>query len=468
MKKFLMFTMIAMMLLCIVCVATACGETGGNKNDNSEPQPQPELFDYILDESGDFYWVTRKSGNLTQEVVVIPSEHDGLPVKGIANLIVDNSFVKEIVIPESIEKIEMNSFWHLTKLEKITYNAINAEVYNSAGEVKGEMLAYVDYENLTIKELIIGNKVKHLPALFEDGSFNITIIEELTIPASVETSNLNLKIKKSSANKPLKVNISSVEQWLKIFCQKGNRLDESSAGIDLYVNGAIVEEMTIPDSITKLTERRAFLDVNTKDLKKVKIHAGVDTIYSDVLDGDNLQIEVDENNPYFASRNGILYNKDFTKAITIPRGISGEVTIPSTAFLNMGESVFAKCQMRKLVVECPWTVIASYNLFGCDNLETLVINDCTTINRSAFSDCKKLKTIILPENLTKIEGIICEDSTDATLYCKATTKDNIEDKRTTEEKARVKLLVYSETKPTDNASAYWHFDTDGKTPIAWA
>ncbi len=464
MKKFLTFTMVAMTLICIVCVATACGEKGDDND--STPQQQSELFDYELDESGEFYWVTEKDRGFVQEVVVVPSEHDGLPVKGMKNLIVDNSSVKEIVIPECIEKIQRNSLWHLTKLEKITYNAINANVYNSSGEVKGEMISYVDYENPTIKELVIGNKVKHLPALFENGdNLNVTIIKELTIPASVETSNLALWSEEVADYAPLKVNISSVEQWLKIFTQKGNYLVRNNY-INLYVNGTLVNEMTIPDSVTELTQYRAFRNINVDTLKTIKIHAGVETIYGDTLLG-NTTIEVDENNPYYASRDGILYDKNFTKIIAIPDGISGEVTMPAT--VNKGDLSFGNCKMSKLVVDCDWKSVASYNLFKCANLETIVINGtCNTICTSAFSDCPNLKTIILPATLTKIEGKFCEDSTNATIYCMATSRDNITDNRKSDEKARVKLLIYSESQPTENASSYWHFDTDGTTPVAWA
>jgi hypothetical protein len=86
------------------------------------------------------------------------------------------------------------------------------------------------------------------------------------------------------------------------------------------------------------------------------------------------QIAVDASNPYFASENGMLFNKTKNKLYHIPNAVLPVgITLPSTA-----DSVMAyaftndKGQVKKLTLPASMKYIASYGLSGAAKLDTLV------------------------------------------------------------------------------------------------
>ena len=85
--------------------------------------------------------------------------------------------------------------------------------------------------------------------------------------------------------------------------------------------------------------------------------------------------------------------------------------------------------------------------YECGNLTTVTMGDSiTSIGESAFFNCNSLITVYYlggEENWRKVViGAKNDKLKNAT------------------------IRYYSETQPTDNGN-YWHYDTDGKTPVAW-
>ncbi len=89
-------------------------------------------------------------------------------------------------------------------------------------------------------------------------------------------------------------------------------------------------------------------------------------------------ITVGENNPNYASQDGILYNKAKTQFVHIPNAISGAVTIPNSV-----------------------TSIEDYAFYYCSSLTSITIpNSVTTIGYSAFEYCYKLVEVVNKSSLT--------------------------------------------------------------------
>lgn len=85
------------------------------------------------------------------------------------------------------------------------------------------------------------------------------------------------------------------------------------------------------------------------------------------------RVEVDPNNPTFASKDGLLYSKDGKTLLTCPRGRQGSVTI-ADGVETVLEGAFAGCRALS-EVSLPATVRAlSYQEFSsCQNLKSLTL-----------------------------------------------------------------------------------------------
>lgn len=149
--------------------------------------------------------------------------------------------------------------------------------------------------------------------------------------------------------------------------------------------------------------------------------AGHSFLYCEKLES----INVAESNPNYASKDGVLYNKDFTKLLSCPGGktsatigesvsIIGECAFESCGKLtsivipsNVEEiqtAAFANCD-GLLTVTVPGSIsVISKNAFGsCDKLEDVRISDgVKSIDEGAFAHCEALKQIVIPESVTEI------------------------------------------------------------------
>lgn len=93
-------------------------------------------------------------------------------------------------------------------------------------------------------------------------------------------------------------------------------------------------------------------------------------------------INVSEDNKYFSSKNGVLYNKTGTRLIRCPIGKKGEYSIDN-ATKKIETSAFEYCK----------------------ELENIILsNKLKEIGASAFSGCKKLKKMVIPESVKNIES----------------------------------------------------------------
>lgn len=102
-------------------------------------------------------------------------------------------------------------------------------------------------------------------------------------------------------------------------------------------------------------------------------------------------ITVDQNNANFSSDGGVLYNKDKTEIVCVPRAIT-EVTLP-----------------------CGITVIGENAFSWCRKLEALVLNEgLETIGPNAFQHCSSLPSFELPQSLKTIDGGAFRDCTSIT------------------------------------------------------
>ena len=149
--------------------------------------------------------------------------------------------------------------------------------------------------------------------------------------------------------------------------------------------------MAIPGSVTYIGDA-AFCDCDS--LTSVTIPDSVTYIgdeafsYCDSLIG----IWVDENNPSYSSdAAGILFDKEQTDIIQVPKAISGKYTVPSSV-TSIGSYAFSECD-GLTGVNIPCRFIDKYAFYSCSNLAEVSLPESFYVGEYAFSECDSLEDV---------------------------------------------------------------------------
>ncbi len=114
-------------------------------------------------------------------------------------------------------------------------------------------------------------------------------------------------------------------------------------------------------------------------------------------------IIADEKNATYASQDGVLYNKDKTNIICVPRGMEGSVSLPNTVTSICG-SAFAGCTgLTSITIPDSVTSIDTNAFCDCTGLTSVTIgSSVTSIGDYAFSGCSSLTSVTIPSSVTSI------------------------------------------------------------------
>ena len=168
----------------------------------------------------------------------------------------------------------------------------------------------------------------------------------------------------------------------------------TSIGDHAFYNCSSLTNITIPDSVTSIGDH-AFH--NCSGLTSITIPDSVTSIGDHAFYNCLTSITVSENNKYFSSLNGVLFNKDKTELITYPNGNERtEYTIPDSV-TSIIEGAFAYCS-NLITVKIPDSVtdITDKTFYVCSSLTSVIIPDSVThIGYNAFKYCKNLTSIII-------------------------------------------------------------------------
>ena len=285
------------------------------------------------------------------------------------------SALKKIVIPDSVYKIGISAFEDCSNLTDISlgnglqiigeYAFRDTAYYNDknnwddyalyignylikidenfSGEciVKGGTLgiAFSVHRDKSLKKLIIPNSITVLNGFCE------VSISEVVLPASVakigEGELGGTGIKAGVGIKDYTVSKVYYEGDIKGWCsiELENRITRN-----LYINNELVENLVIPEGVTKI------------------------------------------NKYAFQGNYGI-------KNVVIPNSMT-----------SVGDYAFRGCNnLTEVVIPDSVTSVGDYAFRDCTNLMEIIIPDSvTSIGNSAFSDCKNLTEIIIPDSVTSI------------------------------------------------------------------
>jgi|GEM_PF-3474661 len=385
------------------------------------------------------------------------------------------SSLETVTLSYKLEKIKSSAFAECTSLTRVNYDGFDAQwafidfVDRYANPLYYAQKLYIDGEELTTISLMTSEissyafynctgltSVSLSSMLKEVGRDAFAGCENLTEVYFCGTSEewANVKFENASAN-PLSY---ARELHINGVVTTPSLITKEIAAYTFY--NSTVMWADVPSCVTSIGDyafalsdtkyvslvsglttigKGAFFNCN--QLKSIIIPDSVTSIGEDAFaECNNLEwIEVDEDNAYYASKDGVLYNKDFTEIICVPLGItqvvvSSKITsIDEEDFANHGRlksitfeensqltsigfKAFYECHnLTEIVIPGGVTSIGSSAFYNCYSLTSVTIeNGVKSIDPSAFQLCKSLKNIILPDSIESIGG-------NAFLYCESLT-----------------------------------------------
>ena len=358
-----------------------------------------------------------------------------------------------VVIGDSVERIPAYLFYGCTGLTEIIYNAKAAadlnsgsKVFYNAGTSSGDL------------RVVIGDGVDKIPAYLFHGCTGLTSV---TIPDSV-TSIGYWAFK--DCNNIEKVHISDIAAWCGIVfgSYESNPLAYAK---DLYVNDALVTDLTIPNGVTSIGQY-AFSDCTgltsvtipnsvtsigsyafkgCTGLTSVTIPNSVASIGSDAFYGCTGLAGVTIPDSVTSIEDGVFYGCTGLASVTIPDSVTSigryafhgctglteilynakaaaDLDYYSNAFSSAGTSsdglrviigdgvkkipdyLFSNCTgLISVTIPDSVTSIGDWAFYGCEGLTSVTIpNGVTSIGSYAFKGCTGLTSVTIPDSVTSI------------------------------------------------------------------
>lgn len=365
------------------------------------------------------YNSTRSISNNKITTVVIPET-----VTSIGNNTFCNFYgLKNIVIPNSVQSVGSYAFYQCSAVESLSLGtgvkSIGTYAFNNCRQISGNVIipnSTISVGNYAFQncsgikgKINIPNSTTYLGTY---AFYGCSQIEEVTTGTGITTINDRTFM---NCNKLAKITMQNV----------------SSIGAYAFSNTGIEGDYTIPNTV-KTIGNNAFS--NCFNLANINIGSNVTSIGKDVfLNSVKLEnIVVDENNAYYSSLDGILFNKDKTILIFCPRAnlktnyvmpntvkeispsafyycnnIVGTITL-SESLEIIGDSAFYNCNKIKGKLVIPDSVISINNsaFYSCAGIQGIKLSEkLQTIGTSAFYKCNSIKgDLIIPNSVISIGG----------------------------------------------------------------
>ena len=387
------------------------------------------------------------------DIVIYPRGRKGiysLPKK--VTVISDSAFenctgLTSVTIPNSVTKIGYGAFEDCIGLTSVA-------IPNNVTKI--EDYAFDNCIGLT--SITIPNSVTSI----ESGAFeNCTGLTSVTIPNSVISIGSDA-FKNCTGLK--KIEVSPNNNYYSSY--DGVLLDKDGYNLILCPEGKS-GNFVVPDSVgcindyafnncvnltniqigENVNEIKGYAFENCKRLEKFVLPKNVDTIgyyggwYEPIFTGcTNLKvIDVDRDNYYYSSVDGVLFDKEKEKLITCPAKKSGQYTVPKSV-KSVTEYAFDDCNsLESIILPESMPDFSYYELEYCSNLKSIRVmgnnahystedgvlfnkdkseiyvfprnkggnytipDSVTSIEGSAFKNCTGLISITIPNRVTSIE-----------------------------------------------------------------
>ena len=161
--------------------------------------------------------------------------------------------------------------------------------------------------------------------------------------------------------------------------------------------------IAIPDSV-ELIGSSVFSGCSS--LETVTIGNGVANLYdSTFMECPALKsIEVDKDNAFYCSEDGVLFNKDKTVLISYPAARPGNSYIVPDSVKSIGNYAFMdNTKIESITLPNGLTDIGEESFYNCTLLGSIVLPDSvTSVASKAFYSCSAMKSVVIGQNVGKI------------------------------------------------------------------
>ena len=372
--------------------------------------------------------------------------------------------LRNITIPDSVTSVDNHAFYCCSNLRSVTMSS-------GVTEIKYATFYYCH----SLREVLLG---KNIVSIANQAFDNCDSLTEIKIPDSVRSIDRDAFIHCRNLIKKSK-GICYVDKWivgaannslttaeiidetkgiansafsdcsglkniyitdLAAWCKISGLNNLMGYGKNLYLNGELVTNLTIPDGVTSIGDS-AF--GGCSGLTSVTIPDSVTSIGARAFYGCSGLASVTIPDSVTSIENGTFYGCSGLTSVTIPDSVT-----------NIGDSAIRDCyRLTNITIPDSVTSIGSGAFSGCSGLTSVTIpNSVTSIGSYAFENCSGLKTVFYKGTAEQWKRISINYNY---LLTKATR------------------YYYSETEPSLNAEGtayngnYWHYDSDGKTPLIW-
>ena len=389
-------------------------------------------------------------GGLLPEKVVLPKYFQGIEVTGIRQYGFRNAVgIKHIVLAEGMTEIKTSAFSG-SSIQFVEFSSTVSNVHQEA---------FSGCSNL--KEIIIPNNNNHFSAignvLYNKNLTNIILLPGTTkydVPDEVTTINyitnyISLKefqigknVSSMNSHNVLRliseIEIVTVHPENQYYCIENGILynKDKTKIIRVLKDGAVGTVYNIPETVTSIDY--GFLE-DIEGCEILNIHKNVSSINEQAfLNSKTLkEINVDEQNNYFKSVNGILFNKSCTKLLKYPtQKIVDENLIPDSVtsyayrcmehctfqgtftfgsnVTKMDSQTFASCKnLTKVILN---EKLSNFSLNGSGTIQTVVVNGPDTIISAILTNSNLNFVFNTTSNAVKIEDNIIYSKDGKTLY----------------------------------------------------
>ena len=251
------------------------------------------------------------------------------------------------------------------------YDFIGFRLPNSVISIgKGAFQCY------SLKHMALPNSVLHIG---EYGFSYCHSLKTFTIPSSVKKIESNILYGCENLNKII------VSQDNEYYCSlDGVLYNKDCTELIFYPTKRQKSYYEVPRTVKRIC-KNAFFDCKT--LKIISLSESVSLIEEEAFRGcDSLQdILVDDNNEFYTSSEGILFNKDCSELIKCPSGK----------------------QIQSYDIPFTVSIIRGHAFDNCQSIQAISISPSVTkIEGSAFKDCKSLYSLKIPSSVKVIENSV--------------------------------------------------------------